>query len=77
MLRLTPFVRLQGSPPIYRFRESINVKVLVDDRDAPIIRLTPIVSESVDYVLLSDKALTELGIVIIDATMAFGALGMS
>ncbi|WP_048056860.1 hypothetical protein [Vulcanisaeta moutnovskia] len=68
MLRFTPFVRLQGLPPIYRFRESINVKVLVSDRDTPIVRLIPIVSESVDYVLLSDKALTELGIVIIDAS---------
>ncbi len=56
-----------GIAPIYRFRESISVKVLVSDRDTPIVRLTPIVSESVDYVLLSDKALTELGIVIIDA----------
>ncbi len=57
-----------GVAPIYRFKEGVDVRVLVDDRDVPIVRLVPIVSESVDYVLLSDKALTELGIVIIDAS---------
>mgnify|MGYP001773114281 CR=1 FL=1 len=56
-----------GIAPIYRLRENVDVKVLVDDRDTPIIKLTLVVSESVDYVILSDKALTELGIVIIDA----------
>ena len=53
--------------PIYRLRENVDVKVLVDDGSTSIIKLTPVVSESVDYVILSDKALTELGIVIIDA----------
>ncbi|WP_446751787.1 hypothetical protein [Vulcanisaeta sp. JCM 16161] len=57
-----------GVAPIYRFRESVSVRVLVNDRDTPIVRLIPIASESVDYVILSDKALTELGIVIIDAS---------
>ncbi|BDR92853.1 hypothetical protein [Vulcanisaeta souniana] len=56
-----------GIAPIYRLKENIDVKVLVNDRDTPIIGLTPVVSESVDYVILSDKALTELRVVIIDA----------
>ena len=56
-----------GIALIYRLKEGVDVKVLADDRDTPIIKLTPVVSESVDYVILSDKALTELGIVIIDA----------
>ena len=56
-----------GIAPIYRLRENVDAKVLVDDRDTSIIKLTTVVSESVDYVILSDKALTELGVVIIDA----------
>lgn len=41
-----------GIAPIYRLKENIDVKVLVNDRDTPIIGLTPVVSESVDYVIL-------------------------
>ena len=56
-----------GIAPVYRLKEGVDVRVLVDDGDTLTIKLTPVVSESVDYVILSDKALTELGVVIIDA----------
>jgi hypothetical protein len=39
----------------------------VNDRDTPVVSLIPVISESVDQVILSDKALFALNIVIINA----------
>jgi hypothetical protein len=56
-----------GVAPIYRLRDYVEVKVMVNDRSIVPVKLTPIVSDAVEYVLLSNKALTALGVVIISA----------
>jgi hypothetical protein len=56
-----------GVAPIYRLRDYVEVEVMVSDRSVAPVKLTPIISDTVEYVLLSDKALTALGIVIISA----------
>jgi hypothetical protein len=56
-----------GVAPIYRLRDYVEVEVMVNDRSVAPVELTPIISDTVEYVLLSDKALTALGIVIISA----------
>ncbi len=56
-----------GIAPIYRFKGYVLTKVIVNDRDTPLIPLSLIISESMDQVILSDKAISALGIVIINA----------
>ena len=56
-----------GVAPIYRLRDYVEVKVMVNDRSVMPVKLTPITSDAMEYVLLSNKALTALGVVIISA----------
>ena len=53
--------------PIYRLRDYVEVEVMVNDRSVSPVKLTPIISDAMEYVLLSDKALSALGIIIISA----------
>lgn len=39
----------------------------VDDRDTEYVELIPVISENVDEVIISDKATSKLGIVVLDA----------
>jgi len=56
--------------PIYRLRDYVEVEVMVNDRSVSPVKLTPIISDAMEYVLLSDKALSALGIIIISAGRA-------
>jgi hypothetical protein len=56
-----------GVAPIYRLRGYIEAEVMVNDRSIVPVKLMPIISDAVEYVLLSNKALTALGVVIISA----------
>jgi hypothetical protein len=56
-----------GVAPIYRLRNYVEVEIMVNDRSVSPVELTPIISDAMEYVLLSDKALSALGIIIISA----------
>jgi len=56
-----------GVAPIYRLRGYIEAEVMVNDRSIVPVKLMPITSDAMEYVLLSNKALTALGVVIISA----------
>jgi len=56
-----------GVAPIYRLRGYIEAEVMVNDRSIVPVKLMPIISDAMEYVLLSNKALTALGVVIISA----------
>ncbi|WP_292000381.1 hypothetical protein [Caldivirga sp.] len=35
-----------GITPIYRLKDNVQVKVIVNDRDTPVVSLIPVISES-------------------------------